>query len=392
MNNVCEMAPFVGKQVLIIDGGARQCLPLIKEFHRIGCVVTAMCGSKLDVGYHYRYTDRRVLAEFDYHNEEASYQSVLKEISTGKYNLVVPMVDFFATILSKHKKELSQYAIIYVNDWEVYVKAIDKLQTMSICMENGIPCPKTALVTSVDDFDDTGWEYPLVIKPRTSFGAKGFNVANNNEELVEHFKLTESKFGPSLIQEYIPQDDKQYQVELVMDDRGECKAFVLMDKVRWYPLTGGSSTMNVTIHDETIKSSCVKLMKCLGWKGYASLDVIMDPRDEVAKIMEINPRMNGTAKICFVAGVNLCQLILQDAFGLEVTDQTDYKDDIRLRYFHMDLLWFLKSKERFRVEPSWFSIKNTVDEIFEWCDPRPAFFYTLTSFSKLLHDKEARSI
>ena len=342
-------------KVLIIDGGSRQCLPLIKHFHMVGCEVTALCGSKMDLGYHYRFTDKKVLVNLDFQDEDATYKPILQEISTGKYDLVLPMIDFFATILSKHKEELSQYATIDVNDWLIYSKAIDKLQTMTICMENNIPCPKTALVTSVDDFDDAGWDYPIVIKPRTSCGAKGFNVANNRKELIEHFKLTETKFGPSLIQEYVPQDDKQYQVELVMDDKGECKAFVLMDKVRWYPITGG-------------------------------------PRDGVAKIMEINPRMNGTAKICFAAGVDLCKLILQDAFGKEVEEQTFYKDDVRLRYFHMDMLWFLKSKERFKTKPSWFSNKNTVDEIFEWSDLRPAFFYTLTSFSKLLHDNEARNI
>lgn len=379
-------------KVLIIDGGSRQCLPLIKHFHNRGCEVTALCGSMMDLGYHYRFTDKKVLVNIDFNDEEATYISILSEISTGKYDLVIPMIDFFATILSKHKEELLKYATIYVNDWSIYSKAIDKLQTMSICMENNIPCPKTALVTSVDDFDDAGWEYPIVIKPRTSCGAKGFNVANNRKQLIEHFKLTETKFGPSLIQEYVPQNDKQYQVELLMDDDGECKAFVLMDKVRWYPITGGSSTLNITLHDDDIREKCIKLMKCIGWKGYASLDVIRDPRDGVAKIMEINPRMNGTAKICFAAGVDLCKLILQDAFEKVVDDQTDYKDNVRLRYFHMDLLWFLKSKERFKAKPSWFSNKNTVDEIFEWCDLRPAFFYTLTSFSKLLHDNDARSI
>lgn len=387
---------FVGNKgpikVLLIDGGARQCLPLIKNFHKKGLEVTILCGSKMDVGYHYKYTDRKVLAKLDFQNEEASYKSILKEVSTGRYDLVIPMVDFFATILSKNKEELSQFATIYVNEWDTYSKAIDKLQTMAICMKNGIPCPKTALVNTVDDFNDTDWEYPIVIKPRTSFGAKGFNVAKCHEELVEHFRLTEAKFGPSLIQEYIPQNDKQYQVELVMDNKGECKAFVLMDKVRWYPLTGGSSTLNITLHDSAIRNSCVNLMKQIGWKGYASLDVIRDPRDGIAKIMEINPRMNGTAKICFAAGVDLCKLILQDAFSRDIDDQNSYRDGVRLRYFHMDLLWFLKSKDRFKSKPSWFSNKDTVDEIFEWCDLRPALYYSLTAISKLLHDKDTRSI
>ena len=328
----------------------------------------------------------------EHSNEAQAWEEVRKEISTGLYDLVIPMQDFYATILSKHKEELSKYANIYVNDWAVYRKAIDKLDTMMLCMDNNIPCPRTAVVKSASEIDDSQWQYPLVIKPRTGFGAKGFNVAQNREELIEHFALTEQKFGPSLIQEYIPQTGAQYQVELLIDKHGDCKAFVLMDKVRWYPIVGGSSTMNVTLHDDAIKENCLRLMKAIGWRGYASLDVIRDPRTGEAKIMEINPRMNGTAKICYFCGVDLAEIILQDAYDQKVTDMQEYPDGMGLRYFHMDLLWFLKSKNRFSCKPSWFSMKNTVDEIFAWEDLRPGIVFAISAVGKLINDKKNRGI
>lgn len=386
------MDSFKGLRVLVIDGGSRQSLPIIRHFHEKGAIVTAYCSSKMDVGYNYRYSDRKVLRKIDHENEDVTYKGIKAEISTGQYDLVIPMIDCFATILSKHKEELSKYAKIYVNDWGVYSKAIDKLQTMTLCMENDIPCPRTAIVKTAEEIKDEEWTYPLVIKPRTGMGAKGFNVAQNRDELIEHFRLTEQKFGPSLIQEYIPQTGAQYQVELLIDKNGDCKAFVLMDKVRWYPLVGGSSTMNVTLHDDAIKEACLKLMKAVGWRGYASLDLIRDPRTGVAKIMEINPRMNGTAKICFACGVDLTKIIYQDAFDEEVTDMQEYKDGVGLRYFHMDVLWFLKSKERFSCKPSWFSMKNTVDEIFEWRDLRPGLIFAITAVGKLFTDGKKRGI
>lgn len=389
---MANLMKYKGVRVLVIDGGSRQSLPIIRHFHEKGCIVTAYCSSRLDVGYNYRYADRKILRTIDYENEDLTWKGIYDEVKTGQYDLVIPMIDCFATILSKHKDELSKYATIYVNDWNIYSKAIDKLQTMSLCMDNNIPCPRTAIVKNADEIKEDEWTYPLVIKPRTGMGAKGFNVAHNRKELLEHFVLTEKKFGPSLIQEYIPQTGAQYQVELLIDKNGDCKAFVLMDKVRWYPLIGGSSTMNVTLHDDKIKDICLKLMKAINWRGYASLDVIRDPRTGEAKIMEINPRMNGTAKICFECGVNLAEIILQDAFDDDVSDMQDYQDGIGLRYFHMDVLWFLKSKERFKCKPSWFSMKNTTDEIFEWRDLRPGIVFTLTSVKRLLSDGKKRKI
>ena len=380
------------KRVLLIDGGSRQVLPLIEGFHKMGWSACVFCGSKLDVGYVSRFTDERFMGVVDFSDEKTTYASLIETTRKSHFDLLIPMCDFFATILSKNKSEFPSDTVVYVNDWQIFHKAIDKLQTMVACMDNGIPCPKTAIFSNFTEFDSTEWSYPLVIKPRTGFGAKGFLAVSSEMELINSFKMYEKKFGPMLIQEYIPQTDKQYQAELLIDKNGVCKAFVLMEKVRWYPLEGGSSTMNRTMHDEKIKEDCVRLMNAIGWRGYASLDLIRDPRDGIAKIMEINPRINGTAKICFASGVNLSKLIIEDAFNLDVTDQTEYKDGIGLRYFHMDVLWFLKSKNRFKVRPSWFSNKNTVDEIISLKDIKPAFTYSIIAIKKLRKDKSNRSV
>lgn len=369
-------------RVLIIDGSAQQSLPMIKGFHQLGCHVSVFTSHWYDAGRTYKYTDSIEKGFADFSDEKNTEESIVRAVKTGKYDLVVPMEDFFATILSRNKAVLSRYAYIYVNDWAIYKKAIDKLETMTVCMNNDLPCPKTLLVNDFSDIN-TSLQFPVVVKPRTSFGAKGFNVVQSKDELDGIIKNTEREYGAVLVQEYIPQTDKQYQVEMVMGKDGECKAFVLMDKVRWYPLEGGSSTCNVTIHDDTIKNDCIKLLQATGWEGYASLDLIRDPRDGKAKIMEINPRINGTAKICFAAGVDLSKMILEEYYGQDITPQPDYKEGVVLRYFHKDILWFLKSRDRFKAQPSWFSFHNTVDEVFSWEDIRPAVTFTFASLKKL---------
>lgn len=383
---------YSGTRVLLIDGGSRQVLPMIKGFSLHGCHVSVYCSSRLDVGYAYKYTNEKIMGIFDPCDVEGTYAGIKKAIEEGKYDIVVPMNDFAATILANHKSELSTSAYIAVNSPEIFRLAIDKQETMRICMEGGIPCPKTAFFTELSEFDDNGWNYPLVIKPKSSYGANGFNVVESREELERLFVLTEKKFGASLIQEYIPQTSSQYQVEMVMGKDGECKSFILMDKLRWYPLNGGSSTMNVTIKDEKIKSDCIALLRAIGWVGYASLDLIRDSRDGVAKILEINPRINGTVKICFKCGVDIALQLLEEAKGSDITEFSDYPEGVYLRYIHMDVLWFLKSKNRFSAKPSFFSFKNTVDEIFSLEDLKPFFVYSISCVKKLLNDKKKRSV
>lgn len=212
------------------------------------------------------------------------------------------------------------------------------------------------------------------------------------EKMKEIVNATQSKYGASLIQEYIPQTDLQYKAELFIDKNGDVKSACVFSKVRWYPIGGGSSTLNETVERPDIVESCTKLLKNIGWRGYADIDLIQDPRDGVAKIMEINPRITGSVKICYASGINFSEQILQDYLDVPVTPYMDYEKGKYLRYLHTDILWFLKSKDRFHCKPSWFDFRNSVDQIWNAKDPIPWFAYTITSVKKLSADKKNRSL
>ena len=49
----------------------------------------------------------------------------------------------------------------------------------------------------------------------------------------------------------------------------------------------------------------------------------------------------------------------------------------------IDVLWFIKSPNRFNSDPSWFSNKNTKDQMFSWDDPLPWFAFLFQGMFKL---------
>ena len=81
-------------------------------------------------------------------------------------------------------------------------------------------------------------------------------------------------------------------------------------------------------------------------------------------------------KLCFATGTDPARQIVELALGLPVTEYPDYRDGVRLRYMHTDLLWLLKSPNRFRAKPGWFDFRRTTDQIFSLKDPWPWFTYT----------------
>lgn len=358
--------------VLILEGYARQALPMIKAFYKLGCTVTTLNASKLDVGYASRYPHEKIIGTCSRDDYEGTVNQVKELLQTNKYDLVVPLVDFSADLLARNYDEFKKYTKVATNPFSVYDLAQDKLNTMKICMENDIPCPQTLIgIDSCKSLKDKEIKYPIIIKPRVGYGAVGFKVINSYEDLQNIVENKKIRLAEYVIQEYIPQTDIQYETAMFVDDENNVKSALVFSKNRWFPIEGGSSTLNITINRPDIVEMCSKLLKTIGWRGCADIDLIQDPRDGIAKVMEINPRVSGSVKISFEAGIDLARQMIEYEFGEEVTEYRKYKIGQRLRCSQTDLLWFLKSPHRFKSNPSWFSFKQTKDHTFSIDDPLP---------------------
>lgn len=373
-----------------MEGNARQVLPMAKALRRLGHKVTTVNSSAWDFGNTSRYPDRKVRVDVDWKDEDATLGRLKQHLDTTRYDLIIPMNDDAAIMMSRHKAELLGYADVAVNDWPVFGIAMDKTRTMEVCMQNGIPCPKT--VGDLDTYlkKEKEFKFPLVVKPRTGCGAVGFHVSDDRDDLIRYYKAASAKYGACLIQEYIPQTDLQYKCEVYIDRQGEVKSHVVFAKVRWYPVEGGSSTLNRTVDRPDIVDSCVRLLKAIGWRGYADIDLIQDPRDNTAKIIEINPRITGSVKICFKAGVDFARQIVEDHLQQPVTEMLEYRKDVYLRYLQKDILWFVKSPNRFSSRPSWFSFRDSTDQIFDLSDPLPFLVSCVDALPKLIKDRQKR--
>jgi len=377
--------------VLLTDGFTRQVLPMSKAFKRLGCEVTTINFSYLDVGYTSKYPDHKIIDKSKKDDYQGRLEMIRNLLKTGKYHVVVPTTDFSAALLSKNKEELSRYAYIAVSDWDTFKIAMDKYETMKICMKNSIPCPKTLLdVSSIEDILNSEISFPIVVKPRIGYGAIGFHIVESEQQLVNLLNKMDIDLSSMIIQEFIPQSDMQYVVAIYVDDNNKVKTALVFSKNRWFPINGGASTLSITVDDDDIINNCKRLVELINWRGCADIDLIRDPRDGIAKIMEINPRTSGNVKICFEAGVDLARQILESACKEEVTEYKDYKKDIRLRCIHTDLLWFIKSKNRFRTKPSWFSLYKTKDQIFSIEDPLPWFSFTLQAICRYKTEMKKR--
>ncbi len=379
-----EIERFKGKHILILEGYARQCLPYMREFKKFGCEISLLCHSKLDCGYASRLPDHKILGICDPDEYEASEKYIVKLIKTGKYDMVFPLVDFSARILSEHKDELSKYAVIYSNDRKVFEASQNKLSLMKTCKKLGIPHPETLTnISTVEDVLDKKPVFPIIIKPQKGCGAKGFSRFETENEFVRYVKDNDIDLSEMVVQECIPSDSLVLSDNIFIERNGRIKSSFLYGSHRVFPISGGTGTFNMTFSRKDIHIQCAKLVKALGLRGPVGVDLMIDSRDNIAKVIEINPRVLACSEIGFAAGVNQAQQVLEDAFGYEVKPYMKYQTGIKMRMTQTDVFWFLKSPKRFSAKPSWFDFIGTKDQMFALKDPLPWFAFLFRGLNRL---------
>lgn len=370
--------PYSVKHVLVLEGYCKQVLPFLRGFKDLGCEVSVLCASKLDCGYASRFPDHKILGTCDPHDYESSEKYIVELIKSGNYDMVYPPFDFSAKILSHNKEELSKYAIIYANDSDVFDKANDKEEVMRVCLENGIPCPPTYFgIENVEDIDGR-IQFPVIIKPHSMYGARGFHLFNTAEEMQRYVQEKGIDLREYVIQEFIPKGSLMMSGNIMVDRNGVVKSSYVYVSEHLYPETGGTSTLNGIVDRPDIQSNCEKLVKLMSIHGEVGVDIILDPRDNIGKVIEINPRAVHAITLGFVAGINHAQQILEDALGTEVTPMEVTDKTTAVRILQSDVLWFLSSKDRFRRQPKKIGYKHVKEQMFYWDDPWPWFAFSLS--------------
>lgn len=367
---------FTKVRALVTDGGGRQTLTIIRGLKKAGCHVTVLCRSKLDLCYASKYPDRKLMVR-DMVGSEGFHQTILREISTGNYDVLFPIAENSTNLVTQHEDEYKQYVRIACAPRDIYIQAFDKQKTFELAMAAGIPCP----ITRHDGEDIDAFlkrvPFPIIIKPRNGVGSIGFHKMDTPEQFRTYITEKQINIDEYVVQEFIHFTQRRSGY-ILMDGKGNAKTALIAEVKRWFPLDAGTGTCIQTVDDPELMENAVKLLQSMNWKGFANVCFMTDNKDRKSKLLEINGRIPASVKICFLCGYNVSKQMLELAFDEEVTSYPiNEKFGLSTRHFQADFMWFLKSPKRFSSNPSWFNWRGTKDIVFYADDPLPFFAYTL---------------
>lgn len=320
-------------------------------------------------------------------------QFLLDYVKGRSISVLFPVGDVMTDLVAAHQDEFRHYTRFVLPEYSIFRTGRDKVLTLQAAEKALCPIPRT-WYPDPQNLEQIARQcsYPVLIKPAISAGARGITLCKDSRQLVELFPQIQQRHGECFVQEFVPQSGMQYKVDAVFDFQQNLLAGVVYEKLRYYPVNGGSSVLNKTVHRPDILEEAVKVMRQMKWVGLCDFDFIADPRDGVVKLMEINPRYPESFRATCAAGIDMTKIVYELAKGLEPAAQLEYRSDRYLRFLFGDIMWFLTTGgNRFIAKPSFFSFfrRDTVYQVLKASDPGPALGYMLENII-LMFDRKAR--
>lgn len=377
-------------KILLLDGEGVQVVCMARELNKLGHELTALCAQKVSSGYATKYLHHKYVSP-NVHLEAKTFKTYFYEhIKEHQYDLIIPMGDESAYFLSREKETVEQqYKILCaVETYSIFELANDKQKLMEVCEKYNIVHPKTRAISgdlkSVADYVG----FPAMIKPNLSAGAKGITRVECLDELKEKYHTIAESFGSCALQQYVEQPDYYYNVMLFRRSDGQIAASTIIKIRRFFPLKGGTSCYSETIEHSFLLEQCERCLEKLNWHGFADFDVLEDKCTGELKIIEINPRVPSSLQASFAAGINFAKTFIDEYLGngAEIFDMKKYKSGQQVRWFGLDVMWFLMSPQRFSFKPSWFRFwgKEVSYHDGSWRDPMPMIAGCLQGVVKYL--------
>lgn len=260
--------------------------------------------------------------------------TLLEICKKHKINVVLPLVTKELESLSISKNIfLENNIVVMVSDVIPLNKANHKGNLLNTLKNNQIPHPSFHIARNFKEIKDAAQSLgypnnPIIIKPCESNGLRGFRILDNSinslDLLLNHKPdnsytnlenlqniIGEKDIPEYLVSEYLP--GKEYTVDVLAKNG---KSLVIVPRLR-SKMSSGISTAGCIERNTEIIDYVKEIVALIGLDFLIGVQVKQDINGKY-KIIEINPRVQGTTVACLGAGINFPKLCVEMALGAKL--------------------------------------------------------------------------
>lgn len=256
--------------------------------------------------------------------------------------LMIAGDDQYLDILSQNHASLEPNLKCTFPPWHVVKKVRNKRETYKIAESIGIPIPQTHFIESESELKEIiskglKLKYPLLMKSEKSkefvskYKTKGV-VSNNEKEIFDNYTKYEGFMGELLLQEMIPGDENKLLNFIGIYNKEADPIQIFMNRKRRTSGQFSSCTLMETMWSQDVLNYSNRLIKEIGYYGYANPEFKYDVRDGQLKLMEINGRISMSNSHALRCGLNIIESLYGEALNESVKSlerfEQNYSDNI----------------------------------------------------------------
>lgn len=246
----------------------------------------------------------------------------------GGRPLLVPADDSTCLLVDDHAAALRE-RFHFPEQPEGLVRRLSSKRSMfELCVEMGIPTPKTLFPRSRADVLEVAGSlrYPAMLKGIDTFAlylrtGVRMVVARSRDHLLEQYDRLEDPKTPNLmIQEHIPgNSDSVWMFDGYFDAASRCRFGITGRKLRQYPADKGVTSLGMCVDNPAVFARTVDLMRSLGYRGILDIGYKRDPATGEYLLLDVNPRIGVSFRL-FVdrGGMDVARALYLDLTGQEV--------------------------------------------------------------------------
>ena len=167
--------------VLVLDTQLRPSLAIIRSLGKKDIKVTTANEYSLSMGSLSKYCHQKYFLPNPKRNESYFIDSLIKILRNESFDCMFSSTTHTTYLLSKYKRELSNYTRIPSPSFEIFKNVYQKEKLLQIAQKNGISIPK------IYDQDSETIEFPVIIKPLRRH-AVGICISNSKQDLHKKLK------------------------------------------------------------------------------------------------------------------------------------------------------------------------------------------------------------
>ncbi len=355
-------------KILVLDCWTMKAMSVVRSLGMKNIEVHTTSHKKIGAAQYSSFVHRRFSISDSKTKPENFIEELLVILKSNRYDLIIPLEESSILAVLKNKALIENLSTFLLPSLEDFEKANDKWIALEEAKKIGIPIPKSFLPSNELELEEAirGLVFPIILKPINSSGSRGIKKVHNRKEFDTHYASIKKNYGAPIIQECIDQEGQGLGVGALLS-KGNVVLSYSYKRLREFPLSGGPSTLRESTNDLLLKEYASQLLKKFNWTGVAMVEFKMDPKDGLAKLMEINPRFWGSLALAQASGINFPYAMLQLA-GENQIEKIEFKIGKRSRWFFPgDLAHFISNPKRFSMQPSFFSFfeKNTSYDDFD---------------------------